>query len=131
MKNILAPFAEVLGTGLVDGLALQLATARPNCLPMLLSEVSRPGVPLVLVAGSYSWPPLRRFAISLLATAAAAAADMALVYIAEVHAEDEWPISSSRDTPKAEPVRIQQHQAVDERAAAAGEFDRDFGCACV
>lgn len=52
---------------------------------------------------------------------------MILVYIAEAHAEDEWPISSARDSPSGKPVRIHQHRCLAERVAAARVFCRAFG----
>jgi len=48
------------------------------------------------------------------------------VYTLEAHAEDEWPISSSRYNPSGEPVRITQHKTQEERVAAALNFQEAF-----
>lgn len=50
----------------------------------------------------------------------------ALVYIAEAHAVDEWPIRSARYEPSGQPVSIAQHRSDAERAAAARRFRETF-----
>lgn len=49
-----------------------------------------------------------------------------IVYGAEAHATDEWPISSSRFNEDRGPVNIAQHKDTDERIAAAKMFVKDF-----
>ena len=41
-----------------------------------------------------------------------ASADFAMLYIAEAHAQDEWPISSSRCNAQRGPVRLRTHRLV-------------------
>jgi len=49
-----------------------------------------------------------------------------IVYIAEAHAEDEWPIKSCRLNPTGKPVLINQHQTIEQRIEAAKEFQKVF-----
>ena len=51
-------------------------------------------------------------------------AALAVVYIEEAHATDEWPISSARLA--AAPVAIAAHKTIDDRLAAATSFARDY-----
>ena len=51
----------------------------------------------------------------------------AMVYVAEAHACDEWPIQSSRHNGDRGAVCIQQHKTTADRCAAAAVFIRDFG----
>eukprot|EP00775_Hariotina_reticulata_P001421 gene1421-1763_t len=53
-------------------------------------------------------------------------ASFAVVYVAEAHAEDEWPIKSSRYNLNRGPVLITQHRTTAERCAAAAAFSADF-----
>lgn len=48
------------------------------------------------------------------------------VYIAEAHAVDEWPISSSRANAQRGPVHIKQATSNAERCQAARTFVQDF-----
>lgn len=48
------------------------------------------------------------------------------VYIAEAHAKDEWPISSSRGSATGSPVHVAQHRTIDDRLEAARAFVRDY-----
>jgi hypothetical protein len=48
------------------------------------------------------------------------------VYILEAHAEDEWPISSSRWCSDDKPIRYNQTRTLDERLRATTDFRRDF-----
>jgi len=48
------------------------------------------------------------------------------VYILEAHAQDEWPIRSSRDTPKNSPVLFNQTKCLGDRCFVANEFKNDF-----
>lgn len=52
---------------------------------------------------------------------------VALVYIDEAHAEDEWPISSSRFNGNRGAVNVHQTRTLQERRAVAADFARDFG----
>ena len=52
-----------------------------------------------------------------------------MVYIAEAHAEDEWPISSGRFAVDGRPVRVAQPTTGAERCAAAAQFAQDYGVA--
>ncbi|KAK3250320.1 hypothetical protein CYMTET_40295 [Cymbomonas tetramitiformis] len=49
------------------------------------------------------------------------------VYIQEAHAEDEWPISSSRCNGSRGIVSIRQHRGEEERRMVAAQFVEDFG----
>ncbi len=49
--------------------------------------------------------------------------DFVVVYILEAHAEDEWPISSSKYHPDGEVVRVKQHKSSNDRIDAAIDFD--------
>jgi len=49
-----------------------------------------------------------------------------MVYVAEAHAEDEWPISSARYNAGRGPVRVTQPTTGAERRALAQRFQRDF-----
>jgi len=48
------------------------------------------------------------------------------VYISEAHAQDVWPISSSRCHPSNQPVIIHKHQSNDDRVLAAERLAKDF-----
>lgn len=48
------------------------------------------------------------------------------VYILEAHAQDEWPIRSSRFTPNGEVVLYNQPRTIEERISVARDFYRDF-----
>mmetsp|Transcript_26223 Transcript_26223/g.66740 ORF Transcript_26223/g.66740 Transcript_26223/m.66740 type:complete len:260 (-) Transcript_26223:289-1068(-) len=50
-----------------------------------------------------------------------------VVYVAEAHATDEWPIRSARYNGCRGPVCVKQHRTTAERCAAASAFVRDFG----
>jgi hypothetical protein len=52
--------------------------------------------------------------------------NLTCVYISEAHAQDEWPIRSSRLNPTNEPVLINQHKTLNERIEAAKEFQKNF-----
>lgn len=52
--------------------------------------------------------------------------DFTLVYVAEAHATDLWPIRSSRANGNRGPVNIPSHQDDQERSLAAARFVRDF-----
>jgi hypothetical protein len=54
-------------------------------------------------------------------------AEFLLVYVAEAHAEDEWPISSGRYTADGCPVNLKQPRSAEERIAAAEAFQRAHG----
>lgn len=54
-------------------------------------------------------------------------ASFVTVYVAEAHAQDEWPIRSSRYNGSRGPVLINQHRSTRERCAAAAAFAADFG----
>jgi len=48
------------------------------------------------------------------------------IYIAEAHAQDEWPISSSRFTPNSQPVIFNKPVTDEERCNIARIFVKDF-----
>jgi len=48
------------------------------------------------------------------------------VYILEAHAQDEWPIRSSRACPRGSPICINQTRSVCDRSAVAQKFKEDF-----
>lgn len=51
-----------------------------------------------------------------------------LLYICEAHAEDEWPINSSRFNGSRGPVCVRQPTTESERIALARRFREDFPC---
>lgn len=53
--------------------------------------------------------------------------ELVLVYIDEAHAQDEWPISSSRFNGDRGAVCLQQTRTLRERCAAATGFAASFG----
>ena len=59
--------------------------------------------------------------------AARLSASVALVYIAEAHAEDEWPVRSSRYNGGRGPVCLRQSATSAQRAAHAAAFAAAFG----
>lgn len=52
--------------------------------------------------------------------------DFVLMYVAEAHATDLWPIRSSRANGSRGPVNIPSHQDDEERAVVATRFVNDF-----
>ena len=64
---------------------------------------------------------------SLFARDFAATARLAMLYIQEAHAQDEWPISSARLSRTGAPILINQHRTMQERLGACRDFVRDFG----
>ena len=96
-------------------------------------EMQRAGRPLVIVAGSISWPPARYLVPAIYHDFAQAGAhfsqdnDFAFVYIEEAHATDEWPISSSRYTPDNEIVDVKQPKLASQRVDLAKRFSKTFG----
>ena len=53
--------------------------------------------------------------------------DFLTVYIAEAHAEDEWPIRSARYNADRGPVRVRQPRRRADRVGLAQQFAADFG----
>jgi len=53
--------------------------------------------------------------------------DFLLVYVAEAHATDLWPIRCSRANGDRGPVNIPSHQDDSDRALAAAQFVKNFG----
>lgn len=53
--------------------------------------------------------------------------DFLLVYVAEAHATDLWPIRSSRANGDRGPVNFASHKDDTERASVATQFVNDFG----
>ena len=51
--------------------------------------------------------------------AGAAAADWRFVYVAEAHAQDEWPLRSARFTADGQPVVVDQPRTLDARLGLA------------
>lgn len=52
--------------------------------------------------------------------------DFLTIYILEAHAQDKWPISSSRYNPSGKPVKINQHTTQQERISIANQFVKEF-----
>ena len=52
--------------------------------------------------------------------------EFTIVYITEAHAQDEWPISSARDSPNGQPILINQHKTHKDRVTAAKAFAKAF-----
>jgi hypothetical protein len=50
-----------------------------------------------------------------------------MVYVAEAHADDEWPIASGRYNLGRGPVHVLQTRHTDARVQAARNFAKDFG----
>lgn len=62
-------------------------------------------------------------------SSAAEHVDFLLVYVAEAHATDVWPIRSARANGNRGPVNIPTHKDDNERALVATRFRKDFGLA--
>lgn len=69
---------------------------------------------------------IHAFLKDLANTSAADKVDFALIYVAEAHATDVWPIRSSRANGDRGPVNIPSHKDDHERAIAAASFVEDF-----
>lgn len=52
--------------------------------------------------------------------------DFLTVYITEAHAQDEWPITSSRYSYDKRPVLVQQPQTTEERCKVALDFVNNY-----
>ena len=50
-----------------------------------------------------------------------------MLYIAEAHATDEWPISSGRYTPDGQPVSVLQPKTAADRIGQCGAFLKAYG----
>ena len=48
------------------------------------------------------------------------------IYILEAHAQDEWPICSSRWSPTEMPIKYNQTRTIEQRLVVAKDFIRDF-----
>ena len=48
------------------------------------------------------------------------------IYILEAHAQDEWPICSTRWSPTQMPIKYNQTHTIEERLAVTKDFIRDF-----
>ena len=59
--------------------------------------------------------------------AGAAAADWRFVYVAEAHAQDEWPLRSARFSADGQPVVVDQPRTLDARLGLARRFKADYG----
>jgi hypothetical protein len=55
-----------------------------------------------------------------------AVADFAVVYVAEAHAQDEWPINSSRCNSDRGPVCVNAPATTEQRIELASRFASDF-----
>ena len=60
-------------------------------------------------------------------TSGAAAADWRFVYVAEAHAQDEWPLRSARFSADGQPVVVDQPKTLDARLGLARRFKADYG----
>ncbi len=56
-----------------------------------------------------------------------AGADWLMVYIAEAHATDEWPVNSARYNPSGKAVAIKQPKSKEERVEVCETFLETFG----
>jgi hypothetical protein len=81
------------------------------------------GRPLLIVFGSFTWPPFRRRSgdVESLYCRFRDRADFAFVYIAEAHAADEWQMPANLDD---DAVLIQQSTLAERRATALESADR-------
>jgi len=52
--------------------------------------------------------------------------EFSIIYIREAHAQDAWPISSSRFTPNRQPVIVNTPLSTSERAKIAAKFMDEF-----
>ena len=59
--------------------------------------------------------------------AGAAAAEWRFVYVAEAHAQDEWPLRSARFAADGQPVVVDQPRTLDARLGLARRFAADYG----
>jgi len=82
----------------------------------------------VVIGGSYSWPPLRAIIpdLHILYDTYKDKFNFVFIYILEAHAQDEWPIRSSRDTTHHNPVLYNQTHTKEDRIRVATEFVRDY-----
>ena len=55
-------------------------------------------------------------------------ATVTAIYITEAHAQDEWPISSSRYTPDRQPIIVNQPKTSQARITLAQQFVAKFDC---
>ncbi len=58
---------------------------------------------------------------------AGAAVDWRFVYVAEAHAQDEWPLRSARFSADGQPVVVDQPKTLDARLGLARRFKADYG----
>ena len=58
---------------------------------------------------------------------AGAAADWRFVYVAEAHAQNEWPLRSARFSADGQPVVVDQPKTLDARLGLARRFKADYG----
>jgi len=85
-----------------------------------LSDFTKTSLPLVLVAGSYTWPPFKG-AVPILHQfqhTCNKRAEFLAVYITEAHAKDEWPVGETVSV-------CNQPKSMDERLAIANQFVKD------
>ena len=59
--------------------------------------------------------------------AGVAAADWRFVYVAEAHAQDEWPLRSARFSADGQPVVVDQPRTLEQRLGLARRFAADYG----
>jgi len=82
-----------------------------------LSDFTKQSLPVLLVAGSYTWPPFQG-AVPVLHQFQQAfnkRAEIVTVYITEAHAKDEWPVGESISI-------CNQPKSMEERLAIANTF---------
>jgi len=86
---------------------------------LLLKDFFKNKKPLVLIGGSYSWPPFRKVeSIHNIFEKYNKYVDFLVVYISEAHAVDEWPLGDH--------CVVKQHQNIEERIKMAKKFFKDF-----
>lgn len=78
----------------------------------------------LVIAGSYTWPPIRGLIPMMkdMMSQYSNKVQFVFVYILEAHAQDEWPIRSSRFHPQKQPILYNQPTTLQERAQIAQDF---------
>jgi len=77
-------------------------------------------LPLIILAGSATWPPFRQAVdlLNCLQETYRGVVHFLAVYIAEAHAQDIWPLGNK--------VCLNQHKTLEERLQAAKNFQKDY-----
>jgi len=87
-----------------------------------ISRLPNPDLPLFLIAGSVSWPPLRLSVQQMNGWQSyyAGKVNFLIVYIAEAHATDVWPLGKH--------VCLSSHKTLEDRMQAAKLLKTKYNC---